>query len=703
MNTSTRPATCIVRLRRFLVPAGLQQRFRLVMALALVLFCALAAGVTYYSERRSLEAHTFQQAELVMATVGATRKYIQEDMRPRLLAVMAPEQFVLEAMSSSYIARKVMEYFGEENPNFRYRRVSINARNPEFEATALERRIIKYFRDHPASTDWRDIVRLEEGRYFMHFRPVTYSASCLYCHGEPATAPSTILDLYGDSGGFHKPLDVPAGLVGVAIPAEKGMARIQETAFFLFGGAIMLALLLYSIFTFCFKRLIVNNLRQMLAGFRGSLVDEEGRQLLEQTRQIDEIDELNNAARLIAAQMAQSQQHLRERARNLEEKATLEKQLHQAQKLESVGRLAGGVAHDFNNMLQGVIGFCDIMAAEMAPDDPQLENLRAIRQAGLRSAALTRQLLAFASRQPAIPKVIDLNETVGSMLRMLQRLIGEDITLEWKRGEEIWPVRIDPSQVDQMLANLVINARDAINGPGRITLTSKNVSLDATYCAATAGTKPGDYVLLTVSDDGCGMDAKTLAQIFEPFFTTKEQGKGTGLGLATVYGIVRQNHGCINVYSEPGQGTVFRLYLPRSRESAGPEPIKTNSALPGGQETILLVEDEKAILTMAETILTRLGYRVFSAAHPSEALQIAGEQPEIDLLLTDLVLPEMYGHLLAAQLQTQRPELRCLYMSGYLSATVADQVKLDLEQVNFIQKPFSMEELAAKVRTALTR
>jgi two-component system, cell cycle sensor histidine kinase and response regulator CckA len=386
-----------------------------------------------------------------------------------------------------------------------------------------------------------------------------------------------------------------------------------------------------------------------------------------------------------------------------EEKERLQDQLYQAQKMESVGRLAGGVAHDFNNMLSVILGHTELAMEKMPPEQPLYSDLEEIRQAAARSADLTRQLLAYARKQTVAPKVIDLNETVEGMLKMLRRLIGEDIDLAWFPGTKPGPVNMDPSQLDQILVNLCVNARDAIGDTGKITIETKAALFDEAYCALHAGFIPGDYVQLTVSDNGHGMDKMTLGKLFEPFFTTKEIGKGTGLGLATVYGIVKQNNGFINVYSEPGKGTTFHIYLPRHHRNVelAPRDSYRKPVSTDGHETILLVEDEPAILKMALTMLKRQGYNVLAAATPGEAIRIAGEHPgEIHLLMTDVVMPEMNGRDLAKKLLSLHPDIKRLFMSGYTANVIAHHGVLD-DGVHFIQKPFSMNELIAKVREAL--
>jgi len=382
----------------------------------------------------------------------------------------------------------------------------------------------------------------------------------------------------------------------------------------------------------------------------------------------------------------------------------LEERLSQAQRLAAVGRLAGGVAHDYNNMLQVILGNAELALAEVSEGDPLYESLSEIHQAGKRSAHLTRQLLAFARRQTIMPQVVDLNEIVSGTLGMLRRLVGEDIRLTWAPGAELGPVKMDPGQIDQILVNLVTNARDAINGVGEVIIETDNAEVDAAYADAHPGAQPGSYVLLAVSDNGAGMDAETLAHIFEPFFTTKAVGEGTGLGLATVYGIVRQNNGIINVYSELGQGSTFRIYLPRHTEAAAEaEAAPTTPELARGTGAVLLVEDEEAVRLLQERNLERLGYTVLAAATPTEALALSAKYDgDIALLITDVVMPQMNGRELAERLQAQRPGLRSLYMSGYTANVVAQRGVLE-EGISFIQKPFTLAQLASKVREALEK
>ncbi len=388
--------------------------------------------------------------------------------------------------------------------------------------------------------------------------------------------------------------------------------------------------------------------------------------------------------------------------RDMTEQVRTNAMLQHAQKMESIGRLAGGVAHDFNNMLGVILGRVDMAIDQVDKDGSLHHHLQEIRSATVRSAELTGQLLAFARRQTASPLVLNLNEAVEKTLQLLRRLIGEDIELIWKPAADAGMIWMDPSQLDQILANLCVNARDAIGTTGRIIIESSSVDVDDEWCERNGEAIPGPYVLLSVGDTGCGIDRSIMPNLFEPFFTTKAQGKGTGLGLSTVWGIVRQNGGFINVYSEPGQGAVFRVYLPRRSESPSAPLLPASvERISRGHETILLVEDEPAILRMAEMMLARRGYRVLTASLPEEAIRLAREfQGDIHLLVTDVIMPGMNGRELARHLQTVYPSIRCLFMSGYTADVISHQGVLD-EQVQFIQKPFSSRDLARKVREAL--
>ena len=390
-----------------------------------------------------------------------------------------------------------------------------------------------------------------------------------------------------------------------------------------------------------------------------------------------------------------------ERRRIEAEKQNLQAQLVQAQKMDSIGRLAGGVAHDFNNMLGVILGHADLALGKTDAASPLLNSLQEIRKAAVRSSDLARQLLAFARKQTIAPKALDLNETVAGMLAMLRRLIGENVELAWQPCPAPARVKMDPSQIDQILANLCVNARDAIGDHGRIAIATGLAAFDEDYCASHAGFVPGDYVMLAVADNGCGMDAETLLRLFEPFFTTKEIGKGTGLGLATVYGIVKQNNGFIDVDSQVGRGSTFKIYLPRLQIAPPPEPPAAPPPLPTGHETILLAEDDPALLKMTQMMLERIGYHVLPAPSPEEALRLARQNAgRIDLLMTDVVMPGMNGRHLSQTLLADQPGLKRLFMSGYTADVIARHGVLE-PGVHFIAKPFTPAELAHKLREIL--
>ena len=384
-----------------------------------------------------------------------------------------------------------------------------------------------------------------------------------------------------------------------------------------------------------------------------------------------------------------------------EEAAIAQAQLVQAQKVEAIGRLAGGVAHDFNNMLGIILGHTQLLMDRVDRESPLHADLEAIEDATERSAAITRQLLAFARKQVASPRVLDLNEAIDGVLKMLRRLIGEDVDLIWKPAPQAGMVLIDPSQVDQIMANLAANARDAISGVGRLTIETGNVVFDEDYCSRHPGFRAGSFVRLEVSDSGQGIAREDLDHIFEPFFTTKAVSKGTGLGLAMVYGIVKQNNGFINVYSEPGEGTTFRIYLPRhvgEAERAAPPAARPECR---GNETILLVEDEPAILRLASRILSGYGYNVLEAGSPAEALALAESRGGgADLLVTDMVMPGMNGRELAQRLGAIWPGLRSLFVSGYTADVIMHRGILE-KGVAFMAKPYGPAELGARVREIL--
>ncbi|MBI5342693.1 MAG: PAS domain S-box protein [Deltaproteobacteria bacterium] len=388
--------------------------------------------------------------------------------------------------------------------------------------------------------------------------------------------------------------------------------------------------------------------------------------------------------------------------RDVTDERKMEEQFRQSQKMEAVGKLAGGIAHDFNNLLTAITGYSELALNRMADEDPLRGHIQEIRGVARRAAALTRQLLAFSRRQILQPKVLDLNTVVTDIDQMLRRLIGEDINLLTFLESDLWRVKADPGQISQVLMNLAVNARDAMPSGGKLTIETSNVDIDEAYTRGHATMRPGAHVMIAMSDTGVGMNQETLSRIFEPFFTTKEMGKGTGLGLSTVYGIVKQSGGHIWVYSEPGRGTTFKIYLPRVEEAAeAPEPAPDRTGRIEGSETVLLVEDEEAVRMLVREILERYGYTVLAASNGEEAL-LASDRHEgkIHLMLCDVVMPGMSGVQLSRKIASSRPEMKVLYMSGYTDNAIVHHGVLD-PGTAFIEKPFSPDSLARKVRAVL--
>jgi PAS domain S-box-containing protein len=388
-------------------------------------------------------------------------------------------------------------------------------------------------------------------------------------------------------------------------------------------------------------------------------------------------------------------------AEDVSGRKSLEVQLRQSQKMDAVGRLAGGIAHDFNNLLSVVLSYSDLALTDLKPSDPLRNDLGEIHRAGQRAAELTQQLLMFSRQQVVAPKVLDLNEVLAGVDKMLQRVVGEDVELTTVAALGLGRVRIDPGALEQVIMNLAVNARDAMPTGGKLTMATANVTLDADYAKTHLGAKPGPYVLLSVSDTGTGIDTATLARVFEPFFTTKELGKGTGLGLSTVFGIVEQSGGCVWVFSKPGFGTTFEIYLPRVEEAVEEAPPASALATARGTETLLLVEDEDAVRAVAQGILRRHGYVVLAAHDGEEALSLSEHhEGKIDLLLSDVVMPKMSGPALAKLLAGVRPAMRVLFMSGYTDDAAVRHGVLGAE-LSYLQKPLTVETLTRKVRAVL--
>jgi PAS domain S-box-containing protein len=387
---------------------------------------------------------------------------------------------------------------------------------------------------------------------------------------------------------------------------------------------------------------------------------------------------------------------------DITERLQLEEQLRQAGKMEAVGQLAGGVAHDFNNILTAILGFADLLAVDLPAADRRREDVDEIRKAAHRAAALTRQLLAFSRKQMLEPRVLGLNELVDNMDKMLRPILGENVELRAAPAPDLHAVRADPNQIEQVILNLAINARDAMPKGGKLTIETANVELDEDYAARHVTVVPGHYVMLAVGDTGTGMDAATQKRIFEPFFTTKEAGRGTGLGLSTVYGIVKQSGGSIWVYSEVGKGTTFKIYLPAVDAPA--EHLRKATAAAqdlSGNETVLLVEDDEQLLHLAERALAARGYTVLAADRGAAALELSRRhRGPIHVLLTDVTIPDMDGRALAVALRTERPELRLLYMSGYADQAIVHHGVLDAD-IAYLPKPFTTEAIARRVREVL--
>jgi signal transduction histidine kinase/CheY-like chemotaxis protein len=500
-----------------------------------------------------------------------------------------------------------------------------------------------------------------------------------------------------------------AGLILSAVPKKRRSVNDLAIIFSLAPGFIGLAFLLgylYGaplLYSGATIPMALNGALAFVTTGAGLLIHNFGHETAAR-REVDEAlrqayDQMENRVAQRTTELSTAHQALQ---KELAERKQVEEQLLQSQKMEAVGQLAGGIAHDFNNLLTIINGYSELLLETMPLTDPQSVKVAEIREAGERAKVLVRQLLAFSRRQILQPRILNLNEVINGIHKMLQRLIGEHIEVSMSLAPALAHVKADPGQLEQVLLNLAVNARDAMPQGGRFTIETANVDLDELYAQTHVGVQPGPYVMMAASDTGCGMDAETLSRIFEPFFTTKEQEKGTGLGLSTVYGIVKQSSGDIWVYSVPGKGTAFKIYLPAVYEPVRTEAVKAfQKELLQGTETVLLVEDEEAVRRLARQILELYGYKVLEASSSQEALEICSSSHElIHLTLTDVIMPRMGGRKLAEQLLKSKPEMKVLYMSGYTDDWVIHQGLLN-GSMAFLQKPFSAVALAQKVRGVL--
>lgn len=643
-----------------------------------------------------------------------------------------------------------------------YKMAAINPRNPANIADDYEQTIVHKFNKNRDLKSFNQIIEKEGKKYLYYAVPfLTTNEACLKCHGDRETAPRQLQDRYQGMGGFgdelgniraiesirvplapiltpahtlYYALMVAASFVVVALflshklrqivrqrtnelmESENRLQRIAEnaqdmiyrmalpTGNYEYVSPASISLTGYAPRDFYNSPFLLHRIvhpnwiesfeeqwNKFLNG--GASIFYEF-PIIHKTGEIRWIYQRN----VVVANDHNDPIAVEGIVTDVSERKRLEEQLLQAQKMEAIGHLAGGVAHDFNNLLMPILGYVDAAMDAIPPDGELREDLMEIKKAGERAASLTRQLLAFSRRQILEPKIVNLNDLLANMEKMLRRLIGEDVDLMIRLSPDIGQVRADPGQIEQIVMNLAVNARDAMPTGGALTIETANSNFDETAAILHVGAKTGEYILLSVSDNGCGMDKETLSKIFDPFFTTKEQGKGTGLGLATVYGMVKQSNGAIFTYSEPGVGTTFKIYLPRIREEAPEETAEQNAqSIQRGSHTILLVEDEETVRRLVKRTLEKNGYRVLAASQGDEAIELsAAHKGPIHLLITDVILPKISGRQTAEQITAQRPKTRVLFMSGYTNDAVVQHGILE-PGIEFIPKPFSSEVLLRKV------
>lgn len=825
-------------------------RFFLITGLFVLCFSLFLLYRTHLISSRYVNEMLGQQADMALMFELSIRNYVNDNIRPVMYRYVGRDEFIPEAMSSSYVAHSVFQEVNGEFPDFILKFSAENPRNPANQAGPEEMEIIRYFNDHPEIKKWKGRIAIGGREYMATFHARRMERPCLRCHGDPKDAPVGLLERYGSTGGFHRPLGKVVALETIAIPInsinEKIHAEIRNNFLFtgLGLGLLMVTIIIATRYVITGRLTAIkdhfvtaagqtkytrlepievegrdeisslassfNILAEKLRSFYTSLESQirETRRANEQLElEIEERERVEDAlrhtesryrnifenavdgifqstpeGRLISANPAfarimgydsadelmsdikdiipdssAASDRLRQlleklesgpvsgfeieisrkdgsigwialnarkgadeelggeyieaivqditRRKKAEEKGRkLEEQLRQAQKMESIGRLAGGIAHDFNNLLSSIMGYSEIALMQIPKDSPVYSDIETVYEAGKSAEALTRQLLAFGRRQVLETKTLDLNTVIRKTGKMLERVLGEDVEIEISTSSPLAQVSADAGQIEQILLNLAANARDAMRGGGKFSIETADVEIEEEYAMSYEGVNAGQYVMISVSDTGEGMTGEVLDHIFEPFFTTKEVGEGTGLGLATVYGIVMQHDGHVHAYSEPGKGTTIKIYLPAA-EPVGEESGETErQEIPAsesmGGETILVVDDEPSIRKLVTTALSQLGYTVLEASSGQEALDLAEGGEGIDLLLTDVIMPVMNGRELADIFGHRYPETRVVFMSGYTSNVIEHHGLME-EDVLLIQKPLRPAKLAAKLREVL--
>ena len=666
----------------------------------------LVALVQHERNRGALQEKLIQRARSLHIQIMADRQYYASVIVPRVAELggtlgsdykQVPGRFPLPAT----FVHEVSAFTNKLSEGYSVNLISpwpINkAKGPR---DRFQQEAFAYLESHPTGQFFRTDTM--EGRAVMRVLMAdrASSQSCVECHNAHPQSPKHDFKLGELMGGLE-----------IVMPMDQYVEERQADLFMTVVGGIVLCALLVGIVVIGSNRTVTRPLGRLASKMR--MFAESGRgtslESLPPDRG-DEVAQLDQAFHRMVEVIVRDEKDLRDLNASLEQRVlertealrSMEEQFRQAQKIEAIGRLAGGVAHDFNNLMTVVTGYSELILTRLGPDDPLRKEIAEIKKAGDRATTLTGQLLAFSRKQVLAPKVLDLNSVVANINGMLRRLLAEDIELHTVVTPVVGRVKADPGQLEQVIVNLVVNARDAMPSGGRLTIETKNVELDKVYAQSHVSVKPGAYVMLAITDGGSGMDVTTQARIFEPFFTTKEPGKGTGLGLSTVYGVVKQSGGYIWVYSEVGQGTTFKIYLPRVEDDleardAGPAPAETLQ----GSETILLAEDDDMVRMLARRILQAHGYTVLEARDGTECLRICqAHTGTIHLLMTDVVMPGLSGREVAKRVAPLRPDMKVLYLSGYADSAVVHHGIVDAGSA-FLQKPFSPGTLAHKVREVL--